>query len=177
MRRRLTVCLRDLCPVLQKPSDVYNTCLRFSCQPLIYSGFTLSESNWSIWHFWVGVVYTIGMVVKRDYGGIIWTNHALDQLVERGLSQEKVWEAFNNPDSSSKGRTPDSFEFRKKFDKHTVTVITKKNEKNEWVVLSCWINPPLPGTEDTKQKEEYKKYQKSSGLGKVLLTVKKQLGF
>lgn len=117
------------------------------------------------------------MAVKQDYGGLIWTKHALDQLVERGLSQEMVWEAFKKPDSSRDGKTPDSFEFKKRFDKHTVIVVAKKNEKNEWVILSCWINPPLPGTKDVKQKEEYKKYKKAPGFQKFLLTFKKQLGF
>lgn len=117
------------------------------------------------------------MGAKQDYGGLIWTNHVLLQLTDRGIKQEMAFETFKSPDSSRNGKTPDSFEFRKKFDKYTVTLIAKKNEKNEWVVLSCWINPPLPGTKDARQKADYKKYQKSSGLQKFLLTFKKQLGF
>lgn len=116
-------------------------------------------------------------MTNQYYGGVIWTNHVLERLGQRGLTQNLAWEAFKNPDRSFSGKETDTIEYQKRFDHSLVTIIAKKNEKNEWVILSCWIDPPLPGTIDVKKKEEYKKYQKASFWGKIFLTFKKQLGF
>lgn len=111
------------------------------------------------------------------YGGLIWTNHALERLGQRGLTQEMAWQSFKNPDRSFSGKKIGTIEYQKRFNHSQVTIIAKKNEKNEWLILSCWIDPPLPGSIDAKKKEEYRKYQKAGFWGKFFLTCKKQLGF
>lgn len=116
------------------------------------------------------------MTHQQHFGGAIWTNHALQRLGQRGLSQDMAWQAFRNPDVSEKGKNPGTTESRKKFGNSTVTIIAKPNERNEWIILSCWIDPPLAGTEDFKKREAYIKYRKASLWGKVFLTLKKQLG-
>ena len=116
-------------------------------------------------------------MASNYYKGIIWTNHALGRMKERGLNIDLAVEAFNHPDKNFKGKEKDSFEFQKKLKHSRITVIAKKNEKNEWIILSAWIDPPLPGTIDAKRREEYKKFQKATFWGKVFLTIKKQLGF
>jgi hypothetical protein len=116
------------------------------------------------------------MTHEQHYGGAIWTNHALERLGQRGLSQQLAWQAFNNPDHHEKGKNPGTTEFRKRVGNSTVTVIAKRNERNEWIILSNWIDPPLPGTHDFKKREEYLKYKKASLWGKVWYTLKKQLG-
>lgn len=112
----------------------------------------------------------------RYYKGAIWTNHVFERLRERGISQEVAGEAFNSPDEKRKGKQEETFEFIKRIDNSTITLIAKQNEKNEWVILSSWIDPPLKETQDYKKREEYRKYQKSSSLSKFLYTIKKQLG-
>lgn len=114
---------------------------------------------------------------NQNYGGIIWTNHALSRLGQRGLTQELAWEAFNLPDREVSSREKGTMQYEKRFGRSLVTIIAKQNEKREWIIISCWVDPPLPGSIDAKQKVEYKKYQKSSFLSKFLLTAKKQLGF
>lgn len=117
------------------------------------------------------------MAYKREYGNIIWTNHAIDRMRDRGLTQERAWEAFRYPDDTIIGKNQDGSKFKKKFDKYLVTVIAKQNEKKEWIVISAWIDPPVPGSLDSKQRQEYKEYKKASGFKKFLLEFKKQLGF
>lgn len=114
---------------------------------------------------------------QRHYGGIIWTNHALERLGQRGLSQEMAWQAFRYPEKTAKGSAADSFEYSRQFSHSIVSVIAKQNEKKEWIILSCWINPPLAGTRDARDKEAYKKYKNANEFIKFLLTIKKQLGF
>lgn len=116
------------------------------------------------------------MAHQQHYGGAIWTNHALERLDQRGLTQQLAWQTFHDPDVAEKGKNPGTTEFRKRFGKSTVTVIGKRNEKNEWIILSNWIDPPLPGTVDFKKREDWLKYKKASFWGKVLFTLKKQLG-
>mgnify|MGYP001578919046 CR=1 FL=1 len=112
---------------------------------------------------------------ERLYGNAIWTNHAMERLNQRGLSQNIAWQAFNKPDNSFAGKQSGTTESQKRFGESLVTIISTRNEKGEWLILSCWIDPPLPGTMDYYKKEDYKKFQKSGFWGKVFLTLKKQL--
>ena len=117
------------------------------------------------------------MADSRTYGGVIWTNHALERLGQRGLSQSMAWQAFQHPEESLKGKQPGTSEFRKRFDTSLVTIIATQNERREWIILSCWIDPPLPGSIDTFKKEQYRRFQQASFWGKFWLTLKRQLGF
>lgn len=116
------------------------------------------------------------MSYQQYYGGAIWTNHAIERMRSRGLTQKMAWEAFMRPDRSFKGKQPGTSQYQKKVDRSLITIIAKQNEKNEWIVLSAWSNPPLPGSPDAKGKENYQEYQKAPPLKKLLLTVKGQLG-
>lgn len=113
----------------------------------------------------------------QHYGGIIWTNHALERLTQRQFPQDMALQTFRLPDKQFPGKQQGSFEYQKHFGPSLVTVIATQNERHEWVILSCWIDPPLPGTMDSKKKDEYKKYQKASTWGKFWMTFKKQLLF
>lgn len=112
---------------------------------------------------------------QQHYGGAIWTNHARERLGQRGLSQDLAAQTFSLPDVTLTGKQPGTFEYQKRFGKSTVTVIAKQNEKYEWIILSCWIDPPLYGTEDYKKNQEYKKFTRTKGWKRWLLTLKKQL--
>lgn len=114
--------------------------------------------------------------MQRQFAGAIWTNHALERLNQRGLTQQMASQAFSQPDSSFPGKQAGSIEYRKRFDKSWVTVIAKKNEKGEWLILSCWIDPPLPGTEDEKKLIAYRNFQKAGFWKKLWITFLRQLG-
>lgn len=80
---------------------------------------------------------------KRDFGGVIWTNHALDRLEERNISQGDAWAAFNRPDQSRRGTKPGSWVYYRVFDTKRMEVVAKKNEQGEWLILSVWERPLL----------------------------------
>lgn len=115
------------------------------------------------------------MKLYTYYQGAIWTNHALERLNQRGLSQDLAGKTFQYPDKTLQGKEKGTTEFQRKFNNSLVTVIAKQNEKKEWIILSCWIDPPLPGSPDIKRREEYRKYQKASFWGKMWISFKKQL--
>jgi len=116
------------------------------------------------------------MSTHTYYAGAIWTNHVLQRLTERGLPQEKAAQAFSYPDRTMAGREAGSTRFEKRFGPSRVTVIAKKTDRNEWLIVSAWIDPPLQGTADARKKQNYRQYQKASVWKKIWLTVLQQLG-
>ena len=76
--------------------------------------------------------------MKTYYGGAIFTNHALQRLRERGITQSDVWYTFQHPDGQLKGNSPGSTKYYKDYGQQRIEVIAKQNEKKEWIVLSCW---------------------------------------
>lgn len=119
---------------------------------------------------------------------MVFTNHAIERMKERGVTGEWAWQAVKTPDSSSPGKEKHTTEFKKRFGNHTVTAISKKNDLGEWVVLSVWMDPPLEGTKDYYGKEKYikkmqkirqldRKMEKASFWGKLFITLRKQIGF
>lgn len=108
---------------------------------------------------------------------INWTSHALKRIRERDFSQEMAEQTFKNPDQVSYGKQSGTMEFIKRFGRETVTLIGRKNEKNEWVIISAWIDPPRPGTRDFYKKQKWRAYQKLGFWGKLWYLVKRQIGF
>ncbi len=78
------------------------------------------------------------MSYSQSHGGIIWTNHALERLGQRGLTQDLAWQAFNNPDRSFAGKVAGTTEYQKRFGQSLVTLIAKQKRRREWIVISAW---------------------------------------
>lgn len=112
---------------------------------------------------------------KNEYNGLIFTNHALERMRERGITQEKMWQTYKNPDTQNE-RKHNTTERRKKFGNSEISIIFTHNERNEAIVVSCWVEPPLPGSKDAKEKEWWNRYKKAGFWGKIYLTLIKQLG-
>ena len=105
---------------------------------------------------------------------IIWTNHARDRLNKRKIHKDLVIQAIISPDHTKQNNG--ATEYQKRFDNQTVAAIVKENEKGESIILSCWIDPPNPGTADFKQKGRYNASKKASLLKKFWLTFLNQVG-
>lgn len=114
------------------------------------------------------------MILQREYGDTIWTDHAMERMGKRGLTQELALQAFNSPDSQSKGTKPGTQKFSKQIGKSTVTVIAKRNESGKWLILSCWVMPPLT-VWGSKEDENYQKFKQAGFWGKLWYTFKKQI--
>lgn len=111
-----------------------------------------------------------------QYIDLIFTNHALEQITNRGVRKEDAYEAFKHPDRAFDGKNGGT-EFHKWFEGYEITVIGKKNEKGEWIAVSTWRNPPMEGTRDASKQSDWKQYKKAGPLGKIFITIKQQLGF
>lgn len=111
----------------------------------------------------------------NKFGGATWTNHALNRMRERGIPKEYAIESIKNPDFSEKNDKGGIRMTKKIYDK-TITSVINKNDRNENIVISIWMDPPMIGTQDHKKKQRYNEYRKA-GIGKkIWLTILKQLG-
>lgn len=110
------------------------------------------------------------------FKGAIWTNHALSRLSERGLTQDIAAHTFNSPEKTTNGREAGTYQYHRRFDRSLVTVVARQNEKSEWIVLSCWADPPIKGSGDYERKIANRAYHSSSGWRKLWIILKRQLG-
>lgn len=76
--------------------------------------------------------------MDNRYGGVIWTNHALDRLKERGIKQGDAWATWRNPDQSRKGSASGSWVYYRNYGDTRIEIVARKNEKKEWIILSVW---------------------------------------
>ena len=79
--------------------------------------------------------------MTRNYGGVIWTNHALDRLSERNISQGDAWVAFTKSDHSRYANTRGAWIYDKNINGWDIEVVAKQNERKEWIILSVWARP------------------------------------
>jgi hypothetical protein len=92
--------------------------------------------------------------MQTYYGNAIFTNHAIQRLQERGITQSDAWYAFQHPDGQMNGNTPGSIKYYKNFGEQRIEVVAKLNEKKEWIILSCWSKIIGNGQSVFPQKKE-----------------------
>lgn len=110
------------------------------------------------------------------YFNLVFTDHAIARINERGLTRELAWETFNHSDESKKPRNG-GVEFIKYFEGFRTGLIAKQNDRNEWIVLSFWRDPPLPRTLDERKRYRWQAYRRAGFWGRIWITIKNQLGF
>ncbi len=76
--------------------------------------------------------------MDKNYGGLIWTNHALSRLSERGIKQGDAWAVWNRPDKSRYSKTQGAWIYYKTWGDTKIEVVVKQNEQKKWIVLSVW---------------------------------------
>jgi len=77
-------------------------------------------------------------MLKNNFGGVIWTNHALARLEQRHFRQSDVIAVWRNPDKSTYNKTQGSWTFLRNMGGQEIGVVAKKNGKNGWIILSVW---------------------------------------
>lgn len=76
--------------------------------------------------------------MDNNFGGVIWTNHALQRLKERNISQGDAWATFSHPQESQYAQTKGGWVFYRNWNGYQIEVVATQNEKKEWVILSVW---------------------------------------
>jgi len=76
--------------------------------------------------------------MDRNFGGVIWTDHALRKLKDRGIKQGDAWATWRNPEKSRKANVPGAWIYFRNYGNERIEVVAKQNEKKEWIILSVW---------------------------------------
>jgi hypothetical protein len=100
---------------------------------------------------------------------VVWTHSAKSKINQHGLTEDMVLATFNSPDRSAVGNIPGSSFLQKRFESSTVSVITKKNDRGEWLIISCWIDNYR--SKPVHHKEHYNPDNKSL-IGKIIRDIK-----
>lgn len=79
--------------------------------------------------------------MDKNFGGVIWTNHAIERLKERKISQGDAFAAFNRPDESKYSRKSAGYVYYKSWGNQKLEVVAKKNGEGKWVIISVWSKP------------------------------------
>lgn len=79
--------------------------------------------------------------MDKNFGGVIWTDHAIERMSARGIKQNEAWATWNNPDEKRRASTPGAWIYYKNYGKQKLEVVSKKNDRGEWVILSVWSRP------------------------------------
>lgn len=76
--------------------------------------------------------------MNKNFGGVIWTNHAIERMRERGIKQGDAWAVWRRPDQSKYAKSKGAWVYYKTWGDTKIEVVAKKNERKEWVILSVW---------------------------------------
>jgi hypothetical protein len=79
--------------------------------------------------------------MDNHFGGVIWTNHALERLESRGIKQGDAWATWRNPQDTRKGSILGSWVYYRNYGGTQIEVVAKQNERREWIILSVWSRP------------------------------------
>lgn len=76
--------------------------------------------------------------MDTHYGHVIWTDHAIQRLYQRRITQSDAWYALKHPDGHKRGKSKGSTCYYKDYKHQRIEVVAKLNNRREWLVLSCW---------------------------------------
>ncbi len=79
--------------------------------------------------------------MDSKFGGVIWTNHALERMRQRGIKQGDAWATWKHPDQDRKGTAPGSWIYYRTYGSEKIEVVAKRNLKKQWIILSVWSRP------------------------------------
>lgn len=83
--------------------------------------------------------------MDNHFGGVIWTNHALARLQERGISQGDAWATFSHPQQSRFAKAKNAWVYYRNYNGNQIEVVANQNEKKEWIIISVWSKQIFPG--------------------------------
>lgn len=93
--------------------------------------------------------------MTNNFGEVIWTNHALQRLKERNISQSDAYATFYHPSQSRYAQTKGAWVFYRDYGSDRIEVVASQNEKKEWVIMSVWSKPLYEKYQSFPRKKEY----------------------
>lgn len=106
--------------------------------------------------------------MDNQYGGVIWTNHALRRLEERGIKQCDAWATLSHPQESKFATTKRAWVFYRTYGDNRIEVVASQNKEKKWVILSVWSKTVFSKNYQTGQKPNLLENQVEKVLQKLL---------
>jgi uncharacterized protein DUF4258 len=75
---------------------------------------------------------------KMEYKGLIFTNHILERMKQRGLSYDDIYWVFSRPDEVYKASASGGKKYYRNWKGKRFSVVAKQNDEGKWIVLTCW---------------------------------------
>lgn len=82
--------------------------------------------------------------MDKNFGGVIWTNHALQRLNDRNIKQSDAWYTFRKPQQSRYATSQGAWIYYRDYGNERIEVVAKQNERKEWIILSVWSGSGFP---------------------------------
>lgn len=88
--------------------------------------------------------------MEKNFGGVIWTNHALQRLSERGIKQGDAWATWNRPEQSrhGSGSQQGAWVYYRTYGDERIEVVAKQDEYKKWIILSVWSKRVISSNPD-----------------------------
>lgn len=78
--------------------------------------------------------------MDKQYQNLIFTNHSLDRLKLRSVSQETVRQVLAHPDQTYPTDKPNSHKFVRHIHNRQIQVVaTYLSNQNKWLIISVWV--------------------------------------
>ena len=103
--------------------------------------------------------------MDKNYGGVIWTNHVLQRLKDRGIKQGDAWVTWKRPDKSQFARSRGAWVYYRTFGNKRIEVVAKQNDKKEWLIVSVWAKQIL---------KHRKKQERKGFIDRIIKTLLKK---
>lgn len=104
--------------------------------------------------------------MDRNFGGVIWTNHAISRMSQRGIKQGDAWATWSRPDESRHAKIPGAWIYYRTYGNDRIEVVAKKNGKGEWIILSIWSRPVFGQEIKSMKRESFWKHIVRQILGR-----------
>lgn len=76
---------------------------------------------------------------QREYGGMIWTNHAMERLASRRIPQSDALKVMQRPDQTFPGKKDNTVKFIRTLNGRKIHLVGSLNESKKWVVLTAFV--------------------------------------
>ncbi len=78
--------------------------------------------------------------MDKYYQNLIFTNHALDRLKLRSISQRQVQQTLAHPEKIFPSDKPNQIKFISTFNDRTIHVVAKHlKDQDKWLIISVWV--------------------------------------
>jgi len=78
--------------------------------------------------------------MDKNYKNLVFTNHALERLKLRSISQDQVQQVLSYPDKKNPSNKLQQVKFIRLIDNRNIHLVAKYlSDQNKWLIVSVWV--------------------------------------